>query len=140
MRRGALMHDVGKMGIRDEVLRKPGKLSDDELYQMRKHPKIGYDLLASNDWMTPILEIPYCHHEYWDGSGYPRGLKGEDIPLSARIFTVVDNFDALTSDRPYRSAYTQEYAVNYIREQSGKLFDPEVVDAFLRMFSSPVVS
>ena len=133
MRRGALMHDVGKMGVPDDVLRKPGPLTSQELYQMRRHPQYGYDLLVTNEWMDSILDIPYCHHENWDGSGYPRGLKGEEIPLAARIFAVVDNFDALTSDRPYRTALSREEALDYIREQSEKKFDPKVVDAFMKL-------
>jgi response regulator RpfG family c-di-GMP phosphodiesterase len=136
MRRGALMHDVGKMGVRDEILLKPGPLDTQELYQMRKHPQHGYDLLITNEWMQPILEIPYCHHEHWNGSGYPRGLKGEEIPIAARIFAVVDNYDALTSDRPYRVAWSRDDALKYIREQSGEMFDPEVVRVFLEMMSA----
>jgi Response regulator containing a CheY-like receiver domain and an HD-GYP domain len=134
IRRGALMHDVGKMGVPDELLLKAGKLSEEELYVMRKHPKMGYDLLRPMEYLKNSLDIPYCHHEHWDGSGYPRGLKSEEIPLSARIFAVVDTFDAMTNDRPYRAALPIHSVLQYIREQSGKLFDPQVVDVFLEMF------
>ncbi len=140
IRRGALMHDVGKMGVPDNLLLKAGKLNDEELYIMRKHPKIGYDLLRPLEYLKNSLDIPYCHHEHWDGSGYPRGLKGEEIPLSARIFAVVDNFDAMTNDRPYRSALSVEFVLKYISEQSGKLFDPHVVDAFLGMYEREMKS
>jgi putative nucleotidyltransferase with HDIG domain len=133
IRRGALMHDVGKMGVPDSILNKPGELTSEELLKMREHPKIGYDLLASMEYLKYSLDIPYCHHEHWDGSGYPRGLKGEEIPLAARIFSVVDNYDALTSDRPYRAARSSAFALEYIKEQSGRLFDPNVVDAFMRL-------
>ena len=133
IRRGALMHDIGKMGVPDALLLKPGKLDPDEMWLMRQHPKIGYDLLVENEWMKHILDIPYCHHERWDGSGYPRGLKGEEIPIAARIFAVVDNYDAMTSDRPYRAGMPPLSVLVYIREQSGKMFDPEVVKAFLEM-------
>lgn len=140
MRRGALMHDVGKMGVPDDILRKPGPLTSEELYQMRRHPQYGYDLLVTNEWMDAILDIPYCHHENWDGSGYPRGLKGEEIPLAARIFAAVDNYDALTSDRPYRTAVSHEEALKYIQEQSGKKFDPNVVDAFMKLMKEQEAS
>ncbi len=100
---------------------------------MRKHPQFAYDMLYSIEYLRPALDIPYCHHEKWDGSGYPRGLKNDEIPLSARLFAIVDVWDALTSNRPYRSAWTQEEALSYIQEQSGKHFDPQVVDMFLKM-------
>lgn len=133
IRRGALIHDIGKVGVPDSLLLKAGTLDEDETVRMRQHPRIGYDLLVTNEWMRHILDIPYCHHERWDGLGYPRGLKGEEIPMAARIFSVVDNFDALTSDRPYRSAWSRENALSYIRDQRGKMFDPAVVEVFLRM-------
>jgi response regulator RpfG family c-di-GMP phosphodiesterase len=133
IRRGALMHDVGKMGVSDEILLKPGPLSDSELYQMRKHPQHSYDLLVLNEWMRPILEIPYCHHERWSGNGYPRGLMGDQIPLAARIFAVVDVYDALTSDRPYREAMPHERAMEYIKSEANKSFDPDVVKKFVEM-------
>ncbi len=135
IRRGALLHDIGKLGVPDSILFRPNKLSDEEWAIMRKHPTYAYEMLASIDYLKPALDIPYCHHEKWDGSGYPRGLKGEEIPLAARLFAVVDVFDALTSDRPYSLAWSREAADEYIREQSGKYFDPQVVDIFLSSHS-----
>ena len=131
IRRGALLHDIGKMGIPDSILLKPGPLSEDEWVLMKRHPQFAYDMLSSIEFLRPSLEIPYCHHEKWDGTGYPRGLSGIEIPLSARIFSVVDVYDALVSDRPYRRAMSSETAIQYITEQSGKHFDPEIVPIFL---------
>jgi PAS domain S-box-containing protein len=131
IRRGALLHDIGKMGVPDSILLKPGKLTEEEWAVMRRHPQQAYDLLAPITFLRPALDIPYCHHERWDGAGYPRQLKGEAIPLAARLFAVADVFDALTSDRPYRPALSKEEAIQYIREQSGRHFDPQVVEAFL---------
>lgn len=133
IRRGALLHDIGKMGIPDSILLKPGPLTPEEWKIMRMHPIYGRDLLADIQYLRPALEIPFCHHERWDGTGYPQQLKGEEIPLSARIFMVVDVWDALTSDRPYRDKWSDEIAIRYLEEQSGKQFDPQVVDAFIRM-------
>lgn len=133
VRRGALLHDMGKLGIPDSILHKPDKLTEEEWAMMRKHPQLAYDMLYPVEYLRPALDIPYCHHEKWDGSGYPRGLKGEDIPLVARMFAVVDVWDALTSDRPYRRAWTNENALAYIREQSGQHFDPQVVDLFFKV-------
>ncbi len=133
IRRGALLHDIGKLGIPDAILRKNGPLTEEEWAIMRKHPQIAYDLLSKITYLKSALDIPYCHHEKWDGTGYPRGLKGEEIPLYARIFAVADVYDALVSDRPYRKAWEKEKVLDYIREQSGKHFDPKVVDAFLEM-------
>jgi putative nucleotidyltransferase with HDIG domain len=133
VRRGTLLHDIGKMGVPDNILLKEGPLTEAEWAIMRMHPILAYDMLSPIDYLRPALDISYCHHEKWDGSGYPRGLKGDEIPLAARIFAVVDVFDALTSDRPYRGAWTREAALAYIREQSGKHFDPKVVEAFLKM-------
>jgi response regulator RpfG family c-di-GMP phosphodiesterase/putative methionine-R-sulfoxide reductase with GAF domain len=132
IRRGALLHDIGKLGVPDEILRKPGALTDAEWEIMRHHPQLAYDMLAPITYLHPALDIPYCHHEKWDGSGYPRGLKGPQIPLAARIFAVVDVWDALTSDRPYRSAWSREAALVFIQEQSGSHFDPGVVDVFVQ--------
>ena len=132
IRRGALLHDIGKMGVPDEILLKPGKLTDEEWEIMRKHPQLAYDMLSPITYLHPALDIPLCHHEKWDGTGYPQGLKGEQIPLAARVFAVVDVWDALTSDRPYRPAWTKQEALGHIREQSGKHFDPRVVAEFLR--------
>jgi HD-GYP domain-containing protein (c-di-GMP phosphodiesterase class II) len=131
LRRGSLLHDMGKIGIPDAILLKPGPLTAEEWEVMRTHPVRAYEMLAPIPYLSKALEIPHCHHEKWDGSGYPRGLKGEEIPLSARIFAVVDVYDALTSDRPYRPAWTKEKALDHIREQTGKHFDPQVVEAFL---------
>jgi HD-GYP domain-containing protein (c-di-GMP phosphodiesterase class II) len=124
---------MGKIGIPDPILHKPATLTDEEWVIMRKHPQLAYDMLHSVEYLRPALEIPLNHHEKWDGTGYPRGLKGEAIPLSARLFAVVDVWDALTSDRPYRKAWSEEEARNYIREQSGKHFDPQVVELFFKV-------
>jgi len=136
MRRGALLHDMGKLGVPDSILHKPASLTDEEWTVMRKHPQFAYDMLYSIEYLRPALDIPYCHHEKWDGSGYPRGLKSDEIPLSARLFAIVDVWDALTSNRPYRPAWTEEKALAYIQEQSGKHFDPQVVAMFLKMIGS----
>lgn len=133
LRRGALLHDIGKMGVPDEILLKPGLLTEGEWEVMRKHPAYAYEMLKPIGYLRAALDIPYCHHEKWDGTGYPRGLKGNAIPLAARVFAVVDVFDALTVDRPYRQAWPKEKAYAYIREQAGQHFDPEVAAAFLEM-------
>jgi PAS domain S-box-containing protein len=132
IRRGALLHDIGKLGVPDHILHKPGPLTEAEWEMMRRHPTQAYEILAPIAYLRQALDIPYCHHEKWDGSGYPRGLAGEQIPLAARIFAVADVWDALTSDRPYRSAWTEARALDYIREQAGRHFDPQVVTVFLR--------
>ncbi|MBX3037285.1 MAG: GAF domain-containing protein [Anaerolineales bacterium] len=133
LRRGSLLHDIGKIGIPDHILLKPGKLTEDEWVVMRQHPQYAYDMLASVEYLRPALEIPYCHHEKWDGTGYPRGLKGEEIPISSRIFAVADVWDALTSHRPYRLAWSKEQALEFIKSQSGSHFDPKIVEAFLKV-------
>ena len=133
MYRGVLLHDIGKMGVPDQILRKTGALNDSEWVEMRKHPEYAFNLLAPIPYLRPALDIPYCHHEHWDGSGYPRGLKGEQIPLSARVFAIVDIWDALLSDRPYRNAWPEEKVLQYIRDTSGTILDPMVVQAFLQM-------
>jgi len=133
IRRGTLLHDIGKMGIPDSILFKPGALNEDEWQIMRSHPVMAYRLLMEIPFLQSAIDIPYCHHERWDGSGYPQGLLGENIPLSARIFAVVDVWDALMSDRPYRPAWTRERTLAYIREQSGRQFDPKVVEVFLQL-------
>jgi len=131
--RGAILHDIGKVAIPDTILNKPGPLTDEEWVIMRSHPQIAFQLLSKSKYLIPALDIPYCHHEKWDGSGYPRGLKGNAIPLAARIFAIVDVWDALTSDRPYRKAWTNKKVMLYIQEQKGKHFDPEIVTAFQAM-------
>jgi putative nucleotidyltransferase with HDIG domain len=131
--RGALLHDVGKMGIPDGILRKPSGLSPDERVLMDQHPVLAYEMLSPIQFLHPAIDIPYCHHEKWDGSGYPRKLKGEAIPFSARIFCVVDVWDALISDRPYRKALPPDEVRQYILAQSGLHFDPCVVDSFLAL-------
>ena len=133
IQRGALLHDIGKMGIPDEILLKRGPLTDDEFEIMRQHPVYAYELLSPIEFLRPALHIPYSHHEKWDGSGYPQGLQGEQIPLAARIFAVVDVFDALTSDRPYREAWPVGRAREFILEGKGIHFDPAVVDAFFEL-------
>ena len=133
MRRGALLHDIGKLGIPDSILLKPDQLTSEEWDIMRKHPQYAYDMIRPIEYLHPSLDIPYCHHEKWDGTGYPRGLKGEEIPLAARIFAIMDVWDALTSDRPYRPAWDKEKAMEYIREQSGQHFDPQVLELFNKM-------
>jgi len=133
MRRGALLHDIGKMAVPDRILLKPGPLSPEEREVMRRHPVTAFQLLSPIAYLRPALDIPYCHHERWDGTGYPRGLAGEQIPLAARIFAVADVWDALRSDRPYRRAWTDEQASAYIAEHSGSRFDPRVVQTFLNM-------
>jgi len=133
IRRGALLHDIGKMGIPDAILQKPDLLSEAELVIMQTHPEKAFQILSQIDYLIPAIDIPCCHHEKWDGTGYPRKLRGEEIPLAARIFAVVDVFDALTSDRPYRKAWSKAKALRYIREQSGKHFFPDAVKAFTEM-------
>ncbi len=130
---GALLHDIGKLGIPDAILLKPGSLSPQEWDVMKQHPLYAYNILAPIISLKETLDIPLYHHEHWDGSGYPFGLKGDKIPISARLFTIVDVFDALTSDRPYRSAWSHSQTVAYIREQSGELFDPQIVRKFLEL-------
>ncbi|MBC7320864.1 HD-GYP domain-containing protein [bacterium] len=133
VRRGSFLHDIGKLSIPDSVLLKPDKLNEEEWEVIKKHPEFAYNALSMIEYLQPALSIPYCHHEKWDGTGYPRGLKGEEIPLPARIFAVVDVWDALTSDRPYRPAWSKEEALKYIKEQAGKHFDPKIVEIFLEV-------
>src|SRR5215211_4671755 len=135
IRRGALLHDIGKMGVPDRILLKPDTLTDEEWVIMHMHPTYAFQMLKPIAYLSPALDIPYCHHEKWDGTGYPRGLRGEEIPLGARIFCIVDVYDALTSNRPYRAAWPKEKALHHIQELSGSHFDPQVVDAFLKMLS-----
>lgn len=133
LRRGALLHDIGKMGIPDSILLKPGTLTEDEWKIMRRHPQLAYEMLSSIPYLRGALSIPYCHHERWDGTGYPRGLTGEEIPFEARIFAVVDAWDALRSDRPYRAGWSDPQVRTYLAEQAGKAFDPSIIATFLKM-------
>jgi len=135
IRRGALLHDIGKMGVPDNILLKPERLTEEEWIIMRKHTQYAYELLKPIAFLGSALDIPYCHHEKWDGSGYPRGLKEDEIPLASRLFTIVDVWDALTSDRPYRPAWPKDKGLAYIRDQSGKHFDPQGIDPFLNMIA-----
>lgn len=130
IRRGALLHDIGKMGIPDSILLKPGPLTADERTEMERHPVIARDLMAPIDYLEPSIEIPYSHHERWDGLGYPQGLRGEEIPQTARLFSVIDVFDALTSHRPYRAAWSVEATLDYLQSHAGTQFDPECVVEF----------
>jgi putative nucleotidyltransferase with HDIG domain len=133
IQRGGLLHDIGKLGVPDNILLKADDLTKEEWEIMRQHPTFAFNMLAPIAYLKNAIDIPYCHHEKWDGTGYPRGLKGEEIPLSARIFAIADVWDALTSDRPYRQAWSKERTIEYIKEQSGKQFDPQIVEAFLKM-------
>jgi HD-GYP domain-containing protein (c-di-GMP phosphodiesterase class II) len=133
LRRGALLHDIGKMGIPDAILLKPGPLTEEEWEVMRRHPVYSYELLSPISYLRPALDIPHLHHERWDGGGYPLGLKGEEIPLAARVFAVVDVWDALTSDRPYRRKVPVDRARQIIRDGAGKDFDPRIVEVFLKL-------
>ncbi len=133
LRRGVLLHDIGKMGVPNEILNKEGPLTEEEMTEMRKHPQYAFDLLYPITFLRASLDIPYSHHEWWDGSGYPQGLMGEDIPMPARIFAVVDVWDALLSNRPYRKAWTKARVIEYIRDQAGSHFDPKIVSIFLEM-------
>jgi len=130
LRRGALLHDIGKMGIPDMILLKPSALNDEEWAIMRTHPTLGKKMLESIKFLKNSINVPYCHHEKWDGSGYPRGLKGEEIPLAARIFSVIDGWDALRSNRPYRKSVSDEDAWQYIEENAGIAYDPAIVEKF----------
>jgi putative nucleotidyltransferase with HDIG domain len=131
--RGALIHDIGKMAIPDYILSKPGPLDDEEKKIMERHTVYAWEMLAPISFLHAASVISYCHHERWDGNGYPRGLKGEEIPMAARLFSVVDQWDALSSERPYRKAWPKERVIAYVRENSGKHFDPQVVETFLRI-------
>ena len=132
IRRGALLHDIGKMGIPDYILHKPEPLSDEEQQIMRRHPQLAYDMLEPIAYLRDSLDIPYCHHEKWDGTGYPRRLSGTQIPLEARLFTIVDVWDAVTTDRPYRKSWSRQKALEYIRAENGKHFDPQLLEIFLQ--------
>lgn len=131
IRWGALLHDIGKLAIPYEILHKEGELSTEEWNTIKRHPDLAEELLGNIDYLKPAMEIPCSHHENWDGKGYPRQLKGEEIPFTARIFAVADNWDALTTDRPYRKAWSRGQTIDYIREQGGSKFDPRIVEVFL---------
>ena len=133
IRRGALLHDIGKLNIPDSVLHKEGQLSKADITVLRTHPKIAYDMLKYVGFPQPALEIPYCHHEKWDGTGYPRGLKDDEIPYSAQLFAVVDVYDALTTNRSYRAAMPREDVLLYLKYQKGRHFEPNIVDVFLSL-------
>jgi PAS domain S-box-containing protein len=136
VRRGVLLHDIGKLGVPDGILLKPGPLTDEEWVIMRRHPQLAFEMLSPIKYLNPALDIPYCHHERWDGKGYPRGLKGEDIPFSARLFAVVDVWDALLSDRPYRTGWPEKRVVDHIQSESGTHFDPQAVELFMRVLKA----
>jgi putative nucleotidyltransferase with HDIG domain len=136
IRRGALLHDIGKIGVPDHILLKPGPLNAAEREIMDKHPEYSREILSQIDFLSPVIDIPYCHHEKWDGSGYPNHLKGEEIPLNARIFSIVDVWDALTSDRPYRRAMDKSEALKIIQQGADTLFDPEITCRFIEMIGS----
>lgn len=128
---GAILHDIGKIAIPDSILLKPGKLDEKEWDQMRKHPGIGFAVLSDIDFLQPCLDIPFCHHEKWDGTGYPSGLKGEEIPIAARIFAVVDVWDAVSHSRMYKSAWPEGRVLQYLKDQAGIHFDPKIVKTFI---------
>jgi putative nucleotidyltransferase with HDIG domain len=138
-RRGVLLHDIGKMAIPDSILLKPGPLTEDEWVVMRQHPVYAHQMLAGIPFISQAMDVPYCHHEKWDGTGYPRGLRGEAVPLGARIFAVVDVWDALSSDRPYRPAWPHQAVLAYITAQAGRHFDPRVVNAFLALLDAGAI-
>lgn len=138
IRRGALLHDIGKIGIPDQILKKPGPLSDPEWEIMREHPVYAYEMLSAIPYLRQALDIPYYHHERWDGSGYPNKLSGEQIPLAARLFSIVDVYDALLSDRPYRQAWPEEKVLQYIKDQAGSHFDPCLVELFINTYSNVI--
>lgn len=133
IRRGALLHDVGKIGVPDSILHKPGPLTVEERIRMQQHPEFARDLMAPVAYLRTAMDIPYCHHERWDGTGYPRGLRGDDIPFAARLFAVVDTYDALVSERPYKAAWSREAALEEIKRGAGTHFDPAVVALFIQM-------
>jgi HD-GYP domain-containing protein (c-di-GMP phosphodiesterase class II) len=136
IRRGSILHDIGKMAIPDNILLKPGPLTEDEWDVIRQHPRFAYELLSPISYLGQDVDIPHYHHEKWDGSGYPNALRENQIPLHARLFAVIDVYDALTSHRPYRLAWSSQKAIDYIRDQNGKHFDPGIVPEFLKMMEA----
>jgi HD-GYP domain-containing protein (c-di-GMP phosphodiesterase class II) len=139
LRRGALLHDIGKLAIPDNILLKPAALDDAERKTLQQHPVYAKQMLNGISFLLPSMDVAYSHHEHWDGSGYPEGLKAEAIPFMARIFAVVDQWDALLSDRPYRKAWSREDVIAYLQENSGKIFDPRIVEAFLVLVGEDAV-
>lgn len=133
LQRGALLHDIGKLGIPDRILLKTGTLTDEENSIMRTHPGLAFNLLSPINYLQNVIDVPFCHHEKWDGTGYPRRLRGLEIPENARVFSICDVFDALTTTRPYREAWTKEQAMQYIKDESGKYFDPTITKVFIEM-------
>lgn len=131
LERGAMLHDIGKIGVPDHVLTKPGKYTPEEWQEMAKHPEYALELLKGFEHLCPCVDIPYCHHEHWDGSGYPRGLKGEAIPYDARLFAVVDVWDSLISERVYKKGWPEQDVLDYIQNESGKHFDPQIAALFV---------
>ncbi len=137
---GATLHDIGKIGINDAVLLKPGKLNKEEWAIIKTHPQIAYEIMHDIEFLKSSIDIPYCHHEKWDGSGYPQGLEGNDIPLAARIFAVIDVWDALSHPRVYKDAWPEEQVLEYIENESGKHFDPKIVETFLKNYRKIIKS
>lgn len=140
LRRGALLHDIGKLAIPDDILLKPGALNEEERRLLQQHPIYAKEMLTDVSFLQPCLDVAYSHHEHWDGHGYPEGLKGDGIPIKARIFTVVDQWDALSSDRPYRKAWHRDQVVAYFHENSGKIYDPHIVEVFLSLIQQEATS
>lgn len=134
IKRGAILHDIGKVGIPDAILTKPGMLDNGEFERMKLHPEIAREILSGIDFLHTCIDIPYCHHERWDGSGYPRGLKGKEIPRAARLFAIIDVWDALSSQRTYKAAWPEEKVLRYLEQHAGSHFDPEFVDLFLQNY------
>ena len=131
LRRGALLHDVGKIGVKDSILLKPTRFTEEEMTEMKRHPQLAYEMLKDIPYLKQAIDVPHYHHEQWDGGGYPDGLQGDDIPMLARIFTVVDIWDAMISDRVYRKALSKDFTLKYIQAQSGKIFDPNIAPKFI---------
>ena len=139
MWRGALLHDVGKLVIPDSILLKQDSLTEEEWEIMKMHGEYAYEWLSSIDYLKPVLDIPRYHHERWDGRGYPKGMKGEEIPLSARMFALIDVYDALSNDRPYRKAWRKKKVLRYFEEESGNMFDPILADVFIDMIKEDTI-
>lgn len=133
IRGGALLHDIGKVAVPDRILLKPGPLTDEDWAVMKQHPQFAEKVLGGIPYLEKATDIPVYHHENWDGSGYPYGLKGEDIPIAARIFTIIDNWEALLSDRPYRKAWPYPRVMEYLQQNSGVKFDPEILNVFCKL-------